>query len=149
MQGVTDGTGSGGEARILSQGLLELRRLLDSASAFGGASDHAAAVGDEDDDSDYVDEEEEPQRNTDLRHVPQRWFAPVKLPQEAGVRLLMGGEFGRTERRLGKDRPNVNLSRFLRDRGTRIRPLNHKEDVASVGAAVICVSRNLNNNFAS
>ncbi|KAF7972185.1 hypothetical protein HWV62_18770 [Athelia sp. TMB] len=128
------GTATGGAA-VRGMNLLELSRMLGGATAFGGASD-SIPVDDDDDDSDFVDEVEEEEEQpyyytTRYRQAPKHWVAPVAEPQEAGEKLLRGGEFGRTEQRIGQNPAKVNVSKFLRDRGARSRPSNHKEDIAS------------------
>lgn len=134
---------SGGGTTIRGVNLLELSRMLGgTAPPFRGLSVPIPVEDDEENDSVYMDEEVEEEEEpyyytTRYRQAPKQWFAPVTVPQEAGERLLHGGEFGRTEQRLGKDRPAVNVAQFLRNRGARARPLNYKEDVASVRS--ICI----------
>lgn len=119
--------------------LQDLTRLLGESSAiFGGAlldledSDESA-----DEDPDYEEVEyEQADEDYAIRRLYQRpaQFSPVLQPQEAGLKLLMGGEFGRVGQRLASRRNNVNIAKLLLDRGTMPLPATCKEDITSVCA---------------
>ena len=57
---------------------------------------------------------------------------PHKEPQEAGVRLLMGGEFGRVRAKVDIRSQRQNIARQLLSRRSRLRPLP-KQDISQVG----------------
>jgi hypothetical protein len=63
--------------------------------------------------------------------LPALTFPPVTEPQERGQELLMGGEFGKLACKQERPGQETHLSRVLRDRGKRSRPMS-KEDVISV-----------------
>lgn len=62
---------------------------------------------------------------------PSNWFPEVTEPQEAGVKLMRGGEFGRLSSKTDPKNSVAYVSKLLRKRGTRLRPL-YKEDITSV-----------------
>lgn len=58
-------------------------------------------------------------------------FVPVTEPQDKGVELLYGGEFGRVSAKAENVEVESRLGRLLRHRRTQARPLC-KEDLISV-----------------
>lgn len=139
--------GANGQTQISGIGLVELSRLLGSASASFGLQSGArgqtrVTIEDDDNDEDYVDEEEEEEEEESTyygsqQRTPQQWFPPIKEPQEAGTKLLLSGEYGRMGARVGSTDARVDITRLLRERGTRARPSNYKEDVTSVSYLIL------------
>lgn len=125
-------------ARISGIGLQELSRLLASASSSFGRTRlmQARAAEEDDNDPDYIDsdDDDDDQDGPYYRghRKPRLWFKPHTEPQEAGTRLLMGGEFGRVGDRIGSRRGNVNIAKVMRDRASQARPSIYKEDMANV-----------------
>lgn len=122
--------------------LHDLSRLLGGASGWSYAV-NARNNGD-DDDEDYVDEDHEDDYDEDdygrtlsaPRSGHPLWYPPATEPQEAGVELLMGGEFGRVGPKIRSRQNDVNIARTLRNRAYNPRPIQYKEDVASVRSTV-------------
>lgn len=65
-----------------------------------------------------------------LRKMPS-FTKPHEEPQEAGVHLLIGGEFGRVRVKQDMRSQKHNVARQLLSRRTRLRP-SPKEDITSV-----------------
>jgi hypothetical protein len=122
--------------------LQELSRLLGGAAATFGHIPTQRSVENDDSDPDYVDEEEEDEDTGSYYGQYQRtahqWFPAVTEPQEAGLHLLMSGEFGRVGQRLGQKRNNTDVARLLRDRGTKAQPFNYREDITGVSLLTSC-----------
>jgi hypothetical protein len=93
----------------------------------------ASEVGNRDDDG--SEEEDEIEYGYWRRSHAQtpRWFSPVTAPQEAGLKLLMSGEFGRTgvEARSRKGCSSLAKAILSRRSGLRQTP---KQDIANVCA---------------
>jgi hypothetical protein len=70
-------------------------------------------------------------RRTAEDDLPPLEFPAVTEPQERGQELLFGGEFGKLAAKQERPARETYLSRVLRSRGTRSRPMS-KEDVISV-----------------
>ncbi|KAJ8084592.1 hypothetical protein PM082_003365 [Marasmius tenuissimus] len=84
----------------------------------------------DDDDDDAMDEDwySPPPSNTS-----RSWSKPHSSPQEAGVKLLNSGDFGRVEPKLkarGSPR-NVNIARVVSSRLSRPHPALYKEDITT------------------
>jgi hypothetical protein len=60
-----------------------------------------------------------------------KWFPPVTTPQEAGLKLLMGGEFGRVGVEARSWKGNTDISKVILSGRSRLRPTS-KQDIASV-----------------
>jgi WD repeat-containing protein 23 len=123
-------------ARISGIGFQELSRLLGGAAAtFGQVPAQLTAENDDnEDDPDYIDEDEDgddQEQGYYGRTAPQ-WFPAVTEPQEAGVKLLMSGEFGRVRKGLESKGNKMSPARLLRDQATKARFSNHQEDITSV-----------------
>jgi hypothetical protein len=58
-------------------------------------------------------------------------FAPITVPEEKGLEMLMGGEFGRVSSKREPTMAEKHLSRSILDRRARQRPTS-KEDMSSV-----------------
>ncbi|KAJ7069044.1 WD40 repeat-like protein [Mycena belliarum] len=80
----------------------------------------------EDDDDDGEDEYYRAFRHNNH----SQYFPEVTEPQEAGVKLLQGGDFGRVANKI-KSRSSLNVARQLRSRASQRRPRFYKEDYAS------------------
>jgi hypothetical protein len=70
---------------------------------------------------------------TSSMRTPQYWFSEVKEPQEAGLNLLVSGEFGRVGNKIRIRRKDLDFSRHLRDRTSHPRRVLHREDIIRVG----------------
>jgi len=117
--------------------LQDLSRLLGGAAATFG---RIRGVENDDGDPDYVDEEEEDAGSYygQYQRTAHQWFPAVTDPQEAGLHLLMSGEFGRVGQKLGQRHNNMDVARLLRDRGTKARSFNYREDIISVSWSTSC-----------
>jgi len=62
-----------------------------------------------------------------------KWFPPVTTPQEAGLKLLMGGEFGRVGIEARSWKGSTDVSKVILSRGSKLRP-TPKQDIANVRA---------------
>ena len=62
-----------------------------------------------------------------------KWFPPVTTPQEPGLKLLMGGEFGRVGVGARSWIGNTDVSKVILSRRCRLRP-TPKQDIANVCA---------------
>ena len=134
-----DNTSRGLLQRLLSPGSLRLSR---------GQGDHPTASprasGEENDSID--DDVRESQDNDDdedyeMEYSPwgrpyaqtPRWFSPVTEPQEAGIRLLMGGEFGRIGVEAQSRKGSANFSKVILSSRSKLRP-TPRQDITNVRA---------------
>jgi WD repeat-containing protein 23 len=62
-----------------------------------------------------------------------KWFPPITTPQEAGLKLLMGGEFGRVGIEARSCKGSTDVSRVILSRRSRLRP-TPKQDITNVRA---------------
>ena len=62
-----------------------------------------------------------------------KWFPPVTTPQEAGLKLLMGGEFGRVGVETQSWKGSADISRAILSRRSKLRQ-TPKQDIANVRA---------------
>ena len=141
------GTDHAGEDNV-SRGLLQ--RLLSPGSfrPSRGQGDHPTASprasGEENDSID--DDVRESQDNDDdedyeMEYSPwgrpyaqtPRWFSPVTEPQEAGIRLLMGGEFGRIGVEAQSRKGSASFSKAILSSRSELRP-TPRQDIANVRA---------------
>ncbi|THH13014.1 hypothetical protein EW146_g7163 [Bondarzewia mesenterica] len=82
------------------------------------------------------------------RRRPRTWFEPVTEPQQAGVDLLMGGEFGRVQHKMDSRNGKHNIAKALLSRGRKLRR-SYREDITSDlvpntnGTAVASYSNNI------
>lgn len=118
-----------GEDEHVSPSIAYLLRLL--ATRTGGrvrisTARAAAANHDDDDDDEYS-------------NSTSNWHPEVTEPQEGGVRLLNGGEFGRLTSKSHPKNSVAHVSRLLRKRGMRVRPM-YREDMTSVRASGIVIA---------
>ncbi|TFK56756.1 WD40 repeat-like protein [Heliocybe sulcata] len=113
---------------------------------YGGALGGVRVIND--DQEDVEDDSED-----DMDYAPpsnhRGFFPEVKEPQEAGVNLLMSGEFGRIGHRLKSShgQKHINMYRSIRDRATSLRSPPREELAShlipnSNGTAVACYSSN-------
>jgi hypothetical protein len=93
-----------------------------------GEGEHADE-GDDDDD----DEDENEDDGFGSTRAPNYHWPEVTEPQEKGVELLQGGEFGRLGSKVVRRNTAAHISRALRNRSLKAR-LMHKEEIASVRA---------------
>lgn len=139
----------GNETLVTSSLTLEQIRLLLAAAQSGGLGRNIrlANEDDEDEDPDYIPPHEEEDGEDDSSyytsfpfarrrpHSAKTWFKPVAEPQEAGVHLLHGGEFGRLSAKKTR-----NIRRSLKERESRIARHGqgfYKEDFARVRTLVV------------
>jgi len=62
-----------------------------------------------------------------------KWFPPVTTPQEAGLKLLMGGEFGRVGVETQSWKGSADISKAILSRRSKLRQ-TPKQDIANVRA---------------
>ncbi|KAJ3489586.1 hypothetical protein NLI96_g2008 [Meripilus lineatus] len=101
---------------------------------------------------DYNDEEEDSDEDFDLDyfHSPGthgKWFPEVKEPKEEGLKLLMGGEFGRVAHQIAYREGKSNMYQSLLKSRKRVRPTPREDITADLlpnsnGAAVANYSAN-------
>lgn len=73
------------------------------------------------------------------RRLPRKmpsFTKPHKEPQEAGVRLLMGGEFGRVGAKIDMRSQGHNIARQILSRRSRLRPVP-KEDITQASMLIV------------
>ncbi|KAJ6601263.1 WD40 repeat-like protein [Mycena vulgaris] len=87
-----------------------------------------------------VEEEEQPAEEEDDEEEYYRafrntnhaqYFQKVTEPQEAGLRLLHSGDFGRVANKVKSRRSDLNVAKQLRNRASQARPKFYKEDYTS------------------
>ncbi|KAJ7664937.1 WD40-repeat-containing domain protein [Mycena rosella] len=111
------------QAILARQGITleDLNRLLRATPEL--EVEEEAAEEEEDDEEEYY----RAFRNTN--HA--QYFQAVTEPQEAGARLLHGGDFGRVANKMKSRRSSLNIAKQLRSRASQARPRFYKEDYAS------------------
>jgi hypothetical protein len=70
------------------------------------------------------EEDEEPYAVLSLPEITE--------PQKAGVELLMSGEFGRVGSKIKSRAKDINITKYLNKRSTRLHQTPYKEDLISV-----------------
>lgn len=114
----TGGGGNGSEPRQLrTVSIQDLQRLLNSRSV-----ESPTDYEDDDDDDDEIE-------NVGEWHQP--WFPPHKEPQQPGVELLMGGEFGSVSSKIRSRRNKRNISQMILDQPSRPRGALSRENMTS------------------
>lgn len=111
-----DANGSGGR-QLRTVTIQDLRRLLNSRSA-------ESPDDNEEDDDDY-----EFGRTVGDWH--QQWIPPHKEPQEPGVELLMGGEFGCVGPKIRSRRNKKNVPRMILHQSSRPRGAMSRENMTN------------------
>jgi hypothetical protein len=127
--------------RLLSPGSFRLTRLQgeDSTSSprASGDDDNDSTVedsgpgtqdNDDEDDEDY--EMEYSYWGRPFARTP-KWFPPVTTPQEAGTKLLMGGEFGRIGVETRSRKGSANFSKAILSSRSKLRP-TPRQDITNV-----------------
>ena len=145
------GTDNGGEdnatsrgllQRLLSPGSLRLSRRRGDRSTRTTTSPRVSASADETDliDEDAVpgfqdNDEDEMEYSYWGRPYAQtpKWFTPVTAPQEAGLKLLVGGEFGRIGVETRSRRGSANVSEAILSSRSKLRP-TPRQDITNVCA---------------
>ncbi|KAF5385331.1 hypothetical protein D9615_001190 [Tricholomella constricta] len=123
----------GGERTISLSGvnLHDLSRLLGSVSASRGGAG-AYLFNEEDDDDEDEEDEDDNYFNAFRAAAREQWTGPkITEPQQAGVELLNSGDFGRVANKLRARRNDVNIAKFLFNRGKRPQLTTYKEDYAA------------------
>lgn len=65
-----------------------------------------------------------------------KWFPPVTEPQEPGLKLLMGGEFGRIGVQTRSRKGSASFAKSILSRRSKLRPIP-KQDITSVRTVYI------------
>lgn len=130
-----DDTSQGLLRRLLSPGTLRLSRGQGdrpTASPRGSEDedDSIPELRDNDEDEDY--EMEYSPWGRPLAQTP-KWFSPVTVPQEAGLKLLMGGEFGRIGVEALSRKGSANISKAILSSRSKLRP-TPRQDITNVCA---------------
>ncbi|KZT74971.1 WD40 repeat-like protein [Daedalea quercina L-15889] len=100
--------------------LAQVRRLLGSRVAIATNDEE-----DEDDDVYYFNQH----GYSGKWDRSEGWFPQIKEPTKEGLKLLMGGEFGRLKHQLKSRKKDNNIAKLALNRGARVRPM-YKEDLA-------------------
>jgi hypothetical protein len=152
------GTNPDGEDSATSRGLLQ--RLLSPGSfrlAHRQGDDSTTSRRASGDDNDSIveddsapgiqdnDEDENEDEDFDMEYSywgrpfakTPKWFPPVTAPQEAGLKLLMGGEFGRIGVDARSRSGSANFSRAILSSRSKLRQ-TPKQDITNV-RAVLCL----------
>jgi WD repeat-containing protein 23 len=82
------------------------------------------------DEEEDADDEEEYLDGTYRRS--QQWFPPVTDPQQAGLDLMMSGQFGRVGRKTCSRHRQGNIAKLIHHPPTRFRTAAYIEDMVSV-----------------
>ena len=126
-----------------------LARLLTGNSG-NGLGGYGIQMQDDDEDEEQNNDEDDgeededdwyspPNANANTNTTPRPWMKPHSSPQEAGVKLLKSGDFGRVEPKVkarGSPR-NVNIARVISSRISKPHPALYKEDLTAVGPAFL------------
>ena len=126
--------------RLLSPGSFRLTRLQgedSTSSPRASGDDNDSTVedsgpgtqdNDDEDDEDY--EMEYSYWGRPFARTP-KWFPPVTTPQEAGTKLLMGGEFGRIGVETRSRKGSANFSKAILSSRSKLRP-TPRQDITNV-----------------
>lgn len=82
--------------------------------------------------SDYEDDDDDDDEIENVGEWHQSWFPPHKEPQQLGVELLMGGEFGSVSSKIRSRRNKRNISQMILDQPSRPRGALSRENLTSV-----------------
>jgi hypothetical protein len=132
------GATHGGEDNTSNQGLLQRLRSPGSfllARLQGDDNDSAV----EDSGPGIQDNEGEDDEDYEMGHSywgrsfvrTPKWFPPVTTPQEAGTKLLMGGEFGRIGVEARSRNGSANFSKAILSSRSKLRQMP-KQDITNV-----------------
>lgn len=141
--------------QLLSMGSLRLLRRTgdDVATSRRGQDDNDPNIEDGEQGHQYNDEDEyeddlEPSYWGRPHARTPKWFPPVTTPQEAGLRLLKGGEFGRVGVEARSWKGSADISKAILSRRSKIRQ-TPKQDIANTiipntsGTAVASLTDNI------
>jgi WD repeat-containing protein 23 len=81
---------------------------------------------------DYEEDDDDDDEIENVGEWDQPWFPPHKEPQQLGVELLMGGEFGSVSSKIRSRRNKRNISRMMLDQSSRSRGVISRENMISV-----------------
>ena len=123
--------------RLLSPGSFRLARSqgYDSTTSPGDDNDSTVedsgpGIQDNDDEDDEDYEMEYSYWGRSFARTP-KWFPPVTTPQEAGAKLLMGGEFGRIGVEARSRKGSANFSKAILSSRSKLRQ-TPKHDITNV-----------------
>ena len=143
LGGDNDASSRGLLEQLLSAGSIPLLRMsgddLPAATSRRAADDddnpnvEDGELGTQDNDEDEDDDELEYGYWGRSHARTPKWFPPVTTPQEAGLKLLMGGEFGRIGIEARSWKGNTDVSKVILSRRSRLRP-TPKQDITNVRA---------------
>jgi hypothetical protein len=136
--------------RLLSPGSFRLARLRGDDSTTSPlvsgddndstAEDSVPGIQDNDDEGDEGYEMEYSYWGRPFARTP-KWFPPVTTPQEAGTKLLMGGEFGRIGFEARSRKSSANFSKAILSSRSKLRQ-TPKQDITNVRVLyTICALR--------
>ncbi|KAF7302517.1 WD-REPEATS-REGION domain-containing protein [Mycena chlorophos] len=115
----------GGAINLNSLNMAQLSQLLAGTSAAAGS----AAGGNDDEEEEEEDDDDEADYHQSIRQSSHRnYFPEVKAPQEAGLKLLYSGDFGRVGPKIHARERNHNIARTLRARASTGRPRFSREE---------------------
>lgn len=142
--------------QLLSMGSLRLLRMTGddfATSRRSGQDDNDPNIEDGERGGQYNDEgEDEDDMEPSYWGRPHartpKWFPPVTTPQEAGLKLLMGGEFGRVGVETQSWKGSADISKAILSRRSKLRQ-TPKQDIANTiipntsGTAVASLTDNI------
>ncbi|KAG1757821.1 WD40-repeat-containing domain protein [Suillus lakei] len=103
--------------RLRTISIQDLQRLLNSRSVESP--------------TDYEEDDDDDDEMETVGEWHQPWFPPHKEPQQLGVELLMGGEFGSVSSKIRSRRNKRNISRMILDQSSRPRGAISRENMTS------------------
>lgn len=107
---------TGGDSNGRTINIQDLQRLLNSRSV---------------ESPDYEEDDDDDDEIENVGEWDQPWFPPHKEPQQLGVELLMGGEFGSVSSKIRSRRNKRNISRMMLDQSSRSRGVISRENMIS------------------
>lgn len=128
--------------RLLSPGSFRLTRVRDVSTTSPRASgdnndsiieDSGPGIQENDDEDDEDDDDYEMEYSYWGRPFAKtpKWFPPVTTPQDAGTKLLMGGEFGRIGVEFRSRKGSANFSKAILSSRSKLRQ-TPRQDITNV-----------------
>ncbi|KAI0275309.1 WD40-repeat-containing domain protein [Gloeopeniophorella convolvens] len=157
QNGETDGSSAAILERLLSAESFRLVRMSGDASTGSGPGnvDQNGRANNRAGEDEQVDEEDDDDDDdNDFSYYRRRrvktpkWFPAVKEPQEAGMRLLMSGEFGRVRSESRRQGQNVSITKAILASQSRFRQTPMQDITNSIvpntnGTAVASLTDNI------